>query len=142
LPAFLHISKEDIDTAQKHTAYTVCFVGCGQKSAFLALAFAEAGFKVKCTDADQSITRRLSKGNFKLGSREAETNLKRFVRAEQITASSDVKATVAASDIVLVMVNARLDRKRCADSSEVESICKQVGAALPKGCLVIYGGVG
>ena len=142
MPPVLHLNKENIDTAEKRAFYTVGFIGCGQKAVFAALAFAEAGFKVQCTDADQSVTRRLSKGNVKLGNREAEVKLKTFVRAEQLAASSNLKAVVAASDILVLTISTKVDDKKAADRSEAESIFKQVGAVLPRSSLVIYAGIG
>jgi len=142
VPPVLHLTKGNIETTEQRAHYTVGLIGCGQKAVFAALAFAEAGFKVKCTDADQSVTRRISKGNVRLGNREAEAKLKSFVRAEQVTASSDLKAVVAASDILLLTVNTKVDDKKATDCSEAVSICKQVGAALPKSSIVIYAGVG
>jgi len=142
VPPVLHLTKDNIETAEQRAHYAVGLIGCGQKAVFAALAFAEAGFKVKCTDADQSVTRRLSKGNVRLGSREAETKLKSFLRAEQVATSNDLKAVVSTSDILVLTVNTKVDNKKAADRSEAESICKQVGAALPKSSLVIYAGVG
>ena len=142
LPQVLHLTEQDIDTAEQRAHYTVGLIGCRQKAIFAALAFSEAGFKVKCTDADQSVTRRLSKGIVRLENREAELKLKSFVRAEQITASSDLKAVVAASDIIVLTIDTKIDEKKAADYSESKNICKQIGAALSKGGIFIYMGVG
>jgi nucleotide sugar dehydrogenase len=142
VPPVLNLTKDNIETAEQRAHYTVGLIGCSQRAVFAALAFADAGFKVKCADSDQSVTRRLSKANVKLGNREAESKLKTFVRAEQITASSDLKATVATSDVLVVNVNTKVNDKKGTDRSEAENICKQVGAALPKSSLVIYAGIG
>ena len=80
LPAVLHLKPEEVDTPEKRGKYTVSLVGCGQKGVFYGLAFAEAGFKVTCTDADQSVVKRLSKGNVQLGDRQVESKLKSFSR--------------------------------------------------------------
>jgi UDP-N-acetyl-D-mannosaminuronic acid dehydrogenase len=141
LPAILHLQPEEVDTPEKRGKYTVSLVGCGQKGFFYALAFAEAGFKVTCTDADQSVIKRLSKGNIQLGDRQAEAKLKTFMRKEQVNATSDLKTTVSRSDIIIITVSAKIDPKKNSDISEAEAACKQVGSVLPKGSLVIYGGL-
>jgi UDP-N-acetyl-D-mannosaminuronic acid dehydrogenase len=141
LPAVLHLKLEEVDTPEKRGKYTVSLVGCGQKSVFYALAFAEAGFKVTCTDADQSIIKRLSKGNMQLGDRQAESKLKTFLRKEQVNATSDMKTAISQSDIIIITVGAKIDAKKNSDYSEADGTCKLVGASLPKGSLVVYGGV-
>ncbi len=119
----------------------VSLVGCGQSGIFYALAFAEAGYKVICTDADQSVVKRLSKGAVQLYDREAESKLKRLVRTEKINATSNIATAVKESKIAIIAVDEKVDGKKSSDGSEAEAACKQVGAALPKGSLVVYGGV-
>lgn len=141
MPAGLNLKPEEVDTPEKRAAYRVCVIGCGQRGVFYSMAFAEAGFKVICADADQSLIRRLSKASILRGDREAEGKLKRFVRTEQITATSDLKKAVNQSDVIILAFSPKIDAKKSPDYSETESTCKQVGAALQKGSLVIYAGI-
>ena len=62
MPPVLHLKPEEIDTPEKRGNYTVTLVGCGGKAVFYALAFAEAGFKVNCCDADQSVDQEAVEG--------------------------------------------------------------------------------
>ncbi len=107
---------------------------------FYVLAFAEAGFKVICTDADQSVVKRLSKGNVQLKDRQQETKLKTLLRKEQVVATSDLAAAVSTSDIIIVTLNPKVDDKKNVQTTEVGSVCKQVGASLHRGSLVVYAG--
>jgi UDP-N-acetyl-D-mannosaminuronic acid dehydrogenase len=141
LPPVLHLTKEDVDIPEKRLLYTVGLVGCGQKALSYGLSFAEAGFRVICTDADQSIVKRLSRGSFQLGDREAESKLKSFVRTEKLVVTSDLKTAVSGSNVIIITVSARIDPKKGPDYAEVENVCKQIGAALSKGSLVVYTGV-
>ena len=142
LPSILHIKPDEVDTPEKRGKYTVSVIGCGLRGILYAEAFAEAGFKVVCADANQSIVKRISKGNVKLANREeTETKIRGFVRKGQLTATSDLKAAVTSSDVVIVTVGAKIDAKKAPDYSEAENVSKQVGAALPKESLVVYGGV-
>jgi UDP-N-acetyl-D-mannosaminuronic acid dehydrogenase len=142
LPAILQLKSDEVDTPEKRGRYTVSVIGCGLRGVLYAEAFAEAGFKVVCADADQSVVRRVSKGNVKLANREeTETKLRGFVRKGQLTATSDLKAAVSSSDVIIMTVGAKIDAKKAPDYSEVENVSKQIGAALPKGCLLVYGGV-
>ena len=141
LPAVLHLKTEEVDTPEKRVKYTVGIVGCGQEGSFYALAFAEAGFKVTCADEDQSVIKRLSKGNIRLGDRQAEAKLKAFIRKEQINATSDLKTAVSGSDVIIITVTQKIDVNKSSNCSEVESACKQIGASLQKGSLIVYGGI-
>ena len=142
MPPVLHLNKEDIDTIEKRSKYEVCIVGCGNKAIHYALSFAGAGFKVKCTDADQSMTKRLSRGNIRLASREAEAKLKNFIKTENITASSELKTAISTSDIVIINVKPKIDENKCADFAEAWNMCKQIGTALSKGALAVHVGIG
>ena len=141
MPDALHLKAQDIDTVEKRGKYTVGVVGCGQKGISYSLAFAEAGFKVVCTDADQSVVRRLSRGRISLPNRVMEAKLKSLTRTEMLNFTSDTKNAVAQSDIVLLTIAAKVDAKTAVDYVEIEAGCKKVGTALGKGALVIYGGV-
>ena len=78
VPEVLTIKPEEIDTNEKRSKYTISVVGCGQKGILLAIAFAEAGFKVICTDADQSVIKKIAKGKSTFRQAEVEVKLKSF----------------------------------------------------------------
>lgn len=137
----LHLKKEEVDTPEKRGQYRLSVVGCGQKGVFYALAFAEAGFKVTCADADQSVVKRLSKGNAPFGDRQAEVKLKSLFRKELLNVTGDLNAAVSESDVTIITVGAKVDSKNGSDNLEVVGVCKQVGKAIGKGSLVVYGGV-
>jgi UDP-N-acetyl-D-mannosaminuronic acid dehydrogenase len=141
MPAVLHLKTEEIDTNEKRGKYTVSVIGCGQKGVLYAIAFADAGFKVVCTDADQSLVKCLTKGKPLVPDREIETKLKSLVRSGQLSVTNELKKAVSQSDIIIMTLTAKIDDKKHPDYSEVESSCKQVGAALRQGSLFIYGGI-
>ena len=141
MPAALHLKPYEIDTNEKRGKYTASVIGCEQKGVLYAAAFAEAGFKVICTDADQTLVKRLAKGKTPFSDREIESKLKSFLRKGQITVTSELKNAVSQSDIIIMTLTAKIDGKKHLDYTEVESICKQVGAALSRGALFIYGGI-
>ncbi len=140
MPAVLHVNPEDLNTVEKRENYTVSVVGCRQKGVLYAVAFAEAGFKVVCTDGDQSIVKRVAKGKTEFSDRAIEASLKRLIRAKQLSVTSELKGAVALSDIIVMTATAKVDDKKTIDYSEVESTCKQVGAALRRGALFIHVG--
>ncbi len=141
MPAVLCSKPEEIDTVEKRGKYTVSVIGCGGKGVLYAVAFAEAGYKVIGADADQSLVRRVARGKTPFSERDVEVKLKNFVRTGQLSATSEIKNSVSQSDIIIITVTAKIDAKENPDYSEVENSCKQVGAALHQGALVIYGGI-
>ena len=62
MPPVLNFKPEEIDTNDKRSKYTMSVIGCGQKGVLFAIAFADAGFKVICSDADQSVIKKVAKG--------------------------------------------------------------------------------
>lgn len=141
MPAVLHLKPEEIDTNEKRRKYTVSVIGCEEKGVLYAIAFAEAGFKVICTDADQTLVKRLAKGRIIFSDREIKTKLKILLRKGQISVTSELKSAVSHSDIIVMTLTAKIDDKKNSDYSTVESGCKQVGTALNPGVLFIYGGI-
>jgi UDP-N-acetyl-D-mannosaminuronic acid dehydrogenase len=141
MPTILHLKPEEIDTNEKRGKYTVSVIGCEQKGVLYAIAFAEAGFKVICTDADQTLVKSLAKGKNPFSDRETESKLKSFLRRRQLSVTSELKNAVSQSDIIIMTLTAKIDDKKHPDYSEVENTCKQAGAALRQGALFVYGGV-
>lgn len=141
MPPVLYLKPPEVDSNLKRSNYTVSVIGCGQRGILYANAFAEAGFKVICTDADASVVKKVAKGKAPSSEPQAEAKLRGFVRAGQISTSSEAKKAVAQSDIVIVALSARVDEQKKTDSTQIENACKQVGAALRQGSLVVFSGI-
>jgi nucleotide sugar dehydrogenase len=142
MPNVLHLTPQNVDSTQKRANYTVGIIGCGHKGIFYANTFAQAGFQVICTDADPSVTKKVTRGKTARSEPQAEAELKCHITTGQISVSSDRKKAVAQSDIIIIAVGTKVDEKKKTDGSQILSACKQVGAALKPGVLVIYGGIG
>jgi UDP-N-acetyl-D-mannosaminuronic acid dehydrogenase len=140
MPEVLRMKPEEIDTNDKRGKLTASVIGCEEKGIIYAIAFAEAGFKVICTDADQTLLKRLEKGKISFSNRDIEIKLKSFLRKGQLSITSELKNVVSQSDIIIMTLTAKIDEKKNLDYSEVENSCKQVGMALRPGSLFIYGG--
>ncbi len=141
MPSMLSLRLDEIDANEKRSKFTVSVIGCGQKGVLFANAFAQAGFKVICTDPDQSLVKKLARGKVPFSEAEIEIQLKNYVNADKILASNDLKGTVSQSDIIILALDGKLDDKKTPNYSEVENTCKQIGAVLRQGSMVIYGGI-
>jgi len=141
MPPTLHITPQEVDTAEKRSQYTVGVVGCGHKGIFYANAFADAGFKVICTDANASVVKKLTKGKTSCAMPQAETILKSHINAEKIDTVSELRKAVEQCDIIVIAITAKIDEQKKNDDNGLECTCKQIGAVLRHGTVVIYGGV-
>ncbi|XHH08185.1 MAG: UDP binding domain-containing protein [Candidatus Bathyarchaeia archaeon] len=142
MPSMLNLQTQDLDTKEKRSNYAVSIVGCGQIGILYADAFAEAGYKVTCSDENPSLLKRLTKAKNCCVNPEVEARLKRHIDQGNLATSSVRKNTVSQSDIIVLAINVRMDAKKNSDTSELEMACKQVGAALKQGSLLIYVGIG
>lgn len=141
MPSVLNLKPEDLDSKEKRANYTVSIMGCGQVGILYADAFAEAGYRVTCSDENQSLLRKLSRAKNCFPNPEVEARLKKHIDSGNLSTSSVRKNTVSESDIIVLAVNVKMDEKRNSDTSELEGVCKQIGAALKKGSLLIYVGI-
>ncbi len=141
MPSILNLKPEEVDTNEKRSKFTVCVIGCGQKGILYANAFAEAGFKVICTDADPTVIKKVAKGKTPNSQPEVEAKLKSHLNSGQISVNNERKKAVSQSDIIIITIGAKVNEQKKTDYSLIISACKQVGASLQKGTLVIYGGI-
>ena len=139
MPAELNLKSEDIDTIEKRSRYTICVIGCGQKGILYINAFAEAGFRVICTDADPTVIKKVAKGKTPNSQPQVEAKLKSYINSGKISFSNERKKAVSQSDVIIIAIGAKVDKQKKIDYSQIVSACKQVGTALQRGTLVIYG---
>jgi nucleotide sugar dehydrogenase len=133
----LQAKSEEIDTIEKRGKYTVGIVGCEQIGVLHAYLSAQAGFKVKCADANQTVVDSIMRGRIASLPREIEQKLKKYVKTGVLKATIDVKTAVTQSDIVVIAIPVELDQKKKANYSNLETACKLVGSSLRCGSLVI-----
>jgi len=137
MPVVLNIKPEDVDNNEKRSKYTVSVLGCGQTGIFFAIAFAMAGFKVSCFDADLSVVRKVARGKTPFSQQEIEGKLRNLIGLGQLSVTSDIKKTVSQSDIMVIAIPAKIDAQKKVDYTELINACKQVGASLHPGVLII-----
>jgi UDP-N-acetyl-D-mannosaminuronic acid dehydrogenase len=140
MPPALHLKPEDIDTPEKRQNYTVGIVGCAARGIQFAKAFADAGYRVVCVESDQSIVKCLSKANLVFAEKEAKAKWRTQLRTGQLNATSELAKAAAQCSILVVCVNAKIDEKHNPDYQELQTLTKQLGAALQRETLIIYAG--
>lgn len=141
MPQIINLTPQDLDSSEKRSKYTVGIIGCGQKGILYANAFAAVGYRVLCIDSDPSVVKKVAKGKTPFNCPDVEAKLKSNITKGQISINSDFKKVVSQSDILVIAFTAKKDEQTKTDTSHTVQACKQVGAELQKGKLVIYGGV-
>ncbi len=141
MPSILNLKPEDLDSIEKRSQFTVGILGCGQRGILYANAFAETGFKVLCTDSDPSVVKKVAKGKLAFSEPEVEAIFKSQIKKGQIDVTDDLKKSVAQSDIVIIAFTAKVNKQKKTDITQTVNACKQVGATLHQGVLVVYGGI-
>jgi nucleotide sugar dehydrogenase len=134
--SILQIRPDDIDSVEKRGKYVVGIVGCGQAGALHACLFAEAGFKVICTDTDQASISRIARGKVPFSTPEMENVLRNQIRAARVNAF-DIKTALLQSDIIIVTIPLAIDDKKKPAITAIERILKLIGSNLRRGSLVI-----
>jgi nucleotide sugar dehydrogenase len=137
MSTILQIKPEDISVTEKRARYKAAIVGCDHTGVFFSYVLADAGFRVTCVDADQTIVALLAKGKARFTHHQAEIKLKNYVKNGRIIPTDDVKTAVSQSDIILINTPVRVDQKRKPDYSDIEKTCRLVGASLRKGAIVM-----
>lgn len=135
--SILYIKPEELDTIEKREKHTVSVIGCGQIGVLQACLFAEAGFKVKCIDADQTIVNSIVRGKMPLLKHEIELKLKNYVKTGLLNATTEAKTAVSQSDVIVITIPVEIDEKKKANYSNLENICRHVGSGLHHGALVV-----
>jgi len=130
-PSAIRVKPEEIDTPEKRQNYAVSIIEHDDHIGILhACLFAKAGFKVTYANANQTIVNLLTKGKAAFLKQETENMLKSLVRSSRLTPTSDIKNAVSKSDIIGVVVGAKIDGKNEVDFSEMENVYKKVGSSL------------
>ena len=141
MPSILGLKPDDINPVEKRAKYTIGIIGCGQVGFQFAIAFAEAGFKVICTDEDQNLLRLITKGKIPYFGREIEKRLNSNVKRGKIKTESEIKTAAANSDIIVLTISPQINTRNKLNFSKIERSCKLVGEVLNQGMLFIYGGI-
>jgi len=137
MSAAMAIEEKDLDSLEKRQKLTVSVIGCSRNGLSLAYLLAEAGFKTVVVDKNHSIISSLRNGNAPFLEPELNSLLKKHTKNGCLTFTSDIKEASSKSDVILLFVQTLINQKKKPDYSHIESVCKEVGATMRKGCLII-----
>ncbi len=137
MPSTIMPREKELDTPEKRQKHVVAVVGCGRMGLPTACLFAEAGFNVVCLDTNPVLVSHINKGIIPFQEPELDTLLKRNLKERRIAATTDAKEAISRGDIIIVVVDTPIDKKKRPDYSRLEEACKNIGLNLKPGALVI-----
>lgn len=138
IPVVLGIKPSEINLIENRRNHTISIIGCRQTGIQLAVAFAEAGFRVLCNDDDQSLLQLLSKGKTPYYNREIETKIIKNIKKGRISTEIDIKKAVTQSKIVFLTTPAKINIRNKLNFTKIELNCKKIGEVLKQGMLFVY----
>ena len=131
------LKEKDLETFEERNNYVITVVGCGRMGLPTACLFADTGFKVICFDSDPYVVNQINKGESPFSEPKIDEYLKKNLKEGHLIATSDPKEAIPKSDIVAIIVNTPIDKKKNPDYSNLETSCRNVGLNLKQGALVI-----
>ncbi len=88
-------------------------------------------------DVNSKVVALLNKGKAPFFERGLKELLKKHVKNGNFTATRDIREAASTSDIIVLVVPTRIDRKKKPDYISIERSCKEIGRGLNAGTLVI-----
>lgn len=116
----------------------VSVVGAGKMGLPLACQLARRGASVIACDADAAVVAAINAGRCPISEPGVSPILKSAVKKGLLRATTDTPGAVSESDIVIVIVPAKLTGERRADLSVLEAASRDIAAGLKAGTLVSY----
>lgn len=120
------------------TKIKVCVIGAGKMGLPLACKFAERGAEVIACDANAKVVDLLNQGKAHFEEPGIDAVLDSMVKKGRLQASTDTKASVAESDVVVVIVPVVLTSEKQADMKIIRSVAAQIGQSMKPGTLVSF----
>jgi len=134
----LSLEPGEIAVRIRNGAVTVCVVGLGWMGLPTACLYADAGARVIGVDMNPKIVERVSKGDSPIEEHGLSVILRKAIKANKLTATTNTEEAVTDSDLVFIIVPTMIDRQKRSDYSAVEDACVGIGKGLKNGSLVIF----
>ena len=116
----------------------VAVVGAGKMGLPLACQLARGGASVQACDVNPDVVRAINAGRCPIDEPGVAEMLAEMTAAGRLTATTDTRTAVAASEVVVVIVPAALTAERDIDTSVLESVSREIADSMRPGTLVSY----
>jgi len=133
----MNIKEADVDTPQKRQRFTIGIIGSGSTLLQHVCLFAEVGFTVVAADVNHKLINLSKKDTITSTDSVLNPLLKKYLKDELVTVTSNVRKTTSRSDAIIFLVQPLVTEKKKPDYSKIEKACKEVGMSLRSRCLVV-----
>ena len=106
-----------------------------------ACVFAKAGYVVIGVVLNPHTRKQIEKGNFPLKDPKIAQQLRRYTKEGLFSLSADARVAASKSDIILIIVQPHIDKRKKPDYSLIEKMCKDIGMGIKRGSLVLFTGL-
>ena len=108
----------------------IAVIGTGYVGLVTGACFAEFGVKVTCVDKEADKIARLQRGEIPIYEPGLEEIVRRNMKAERLTFTTDLKEAVSRSLVVFIAVGTPQSKTGEADLSYVRAVAEEIGAEL------------
>ena len=116
----------------------ITIIGSGYVGLVTGVCLSDAGHKVICVDKDKSKIANLSRGQIPIYEPGLETLVKKNIKEENLSFSSDIKSSLNASEIVFIAVGTPTSLEGDnADLSQIYSCAKEISESLRDESIII-----
>ena len=116
----------------------ITIIGSGYVGLVTGVCLSDAGHKVICVDKDKSKIANLSKGQIPIYEPGLETLVKKNVKEENLSFSSNIKSSLNASKIIFIAVGTPTSLEGDnADLSQIYSCAKEISESLRDESIII-----
>src|ERR1041384_2414270 len=115
----------------------IAIVGTGYVGLVLGACLSENGNAVACVDKDQDKVATLTSGKMTIYEPGLEEIVRRNVAEERLTFTTDLAASVQASDIVFIAVGTPQGEDGSADLRHVLDVAKSIGQSIDKYTVIV-----
>lgn len=136
-----HPIAEELLNSKQFERKIISIIGCGRIGILQACLFADAGFKVLCSDIDPFMSVRLSKGKVPFLKNELAPILLRLIDGGKLSIMNDLEEAVSRSQAVVITAPVSIDERGKADYALIERILRRIASHLRKGTLIIISSV-
>ncbi|MEM3189838.1 MAG: nucleotide sugar dehydrogenase [Candidatus Bathyarchaeia archaeon] len=120
---------------------TISVIGCGRIGILQACLFADAGFKVLCTDIDPFMAVSLSKGKVPFLRNELAPIISKLIDNGKLSITNNLEEAVSRSRSIVITAPVSVDERGRADYTLIERTLRRISSHLRRGTLIIISSV-
>jgi len=141
LGTIMNLADASHDTLRKNQNNIISIFECNGIGMLQACIFAKAGYTVIGVVLNPHTRKQIEKSSLQLKANKIVQQLRRYMKEGLFSLSADARAAASKSDIILIVVQPRIDKRKKPDYSPIEKMCKDIGMGIKRGSLILFTGM-